>query len=121
MSRELARIPVDEFRLSDPEIRVLRFACEYCRDLALNDDNSIGVDPRVWSGMVSEYRKTLIAVWAAGRNGGWIEDKHAANLYYGGLLYLSRDLTKVPYFTIGDAQTLQAVIVRLGRIVQARA
>lgn len=120
MSSELARIPLGQFRLTDPEIRVLRLACEYCRDLALNDDNSIDVDPKVWSGMVSDYRKSLIAVWAAGRNGGWVEDKHAANLYYGGLLFLSRDLTKVPFFTIGDAQTLQGVIVRLGRIVQAR-
>lgn len=120
MSKELARIPVDEFRLSDPEIRVLRFACEYCRDLALNDDGSLGVDKQVWSGMVSEYRKTLIAVWAAGRNGGWVEEKHAANLYYGGLLFLSRDLRTLPGFTIEDAQTLHDVTVRMGRIVQAR-
>lgn len=120
MSRELARIPVDEFRLSDPEIRVLRFACEYARDLALNDSDTLGLDSQVWSGMVSSYRKSLVAVWAAGRNGGWVEDKHASNLYYAGLLYLSRDLSKVPFFTIGDAQVLYDVTNRLGAMVQAR-
>lgn len=120
MSRELARIPTDEFRLSDPEIRVLRFACEYCRDLALNEDDTLGVDKQVWSGMVSSYRKTLIAVWAAGRNGGWIEDKHAANLYYGGLLFMSRDLRALAGFTLGDAQVLHDVTIRMGRIVKAR-
>lgn len=120
MSKELARVPIGEFRLSDPEIRVLRLACEYCRDLALNESNPIGVDQQVWSGMVSGYRKTLIAVWAAGRNGGWIEEKHAANLYYGGLLYLSRDLSKVPFFTLGDAQTLHEATIRMGKILESQ-
>ena len=121
MSKELARVPVDEFRLSDPEIRVLRFACEYCRDLALNENDAIvGVDQQAWSGMVSSYRKTLIAVWAAGRNGGWVEEQHVPNLYYGALLYLSRDLTKVPYFTLGDAQTLHDATIRLGKILESQ-
>ena len=121
MSRELTRSPVDSFRLTDPELRVLRIACEYCRDLALVPNDSLGLDGQAWSGMVSSYRKSIVAVWAAGRNGGWIEDKHAPNLYYGGLLFLSRNLAKVPSFTVQEAQTLHATTLKLGRMVQTNA
>jgi hypothetical protein len=115
---ELARTPQDEFRLHDEELRVLRIACEYVRDSGLAPDKTLDHD--VWSAMVSSYRKTLIAVWAAGRNGGWIEDTHLANLYYGGLLYLSRDLSRLPTFTIHDAQLLHDTTRKLGRMMEAK-
>lgn len=107
-----------QFRLTDAQIRVLRIACEYCRDSA-GKEVPEGLDPDAWSGMYSEYRNTLIALWAAGRNGGWVEDRHAESLYYGGLLYLARDLTKIPYFTVEDAMTLDRVLDWLRGIAAA--
>lgn len=115
---ELARIPKDEFRLHDEELRVMRIACEYVRDAGLVPDKTLDHD--VWSAMVSSYRKTLIAVWAAGRNGGWVEEQHIPNLYYGGLLYMSRDLSRIPDFTLGDAQLLHDTTRKLGRMLEAK-
>lgn len=109
-ARQLAR---DQFRLSDSEVRVLRIACEYARDRAAADQDL----PEVWDGMRESYRRTLVSLWAAGRNGGWVEERHAPNLYYGGLLFLTRpDLTRLP-FTVEDADRLNEVTRRLGRIV----
>ena len=108
--RELAE---NQFRLSDAEVRVLRIACEYARDRAGAEQELA----EVWDGMYEAYRKTLVALWAAGRNGGWVEERHAANLYYGGLLFLTRaDLMRLP-FTVEDANRLHDVTNRIGRIV----
>lgn len=106
----------DQLRLSDPDLRVLRIACEYARDRA-GADQEMG---EVWEGMRESYRRTLVALWAAGRNGGWVEERHAQNLYYGGLLFLTRaDLMRLP-FTVEDANRLDDVTRRLGRIVASR-
>ena len=110
----------DQIRLSLAEIRVLRLACEFCRDSAQMKDTGTGLDPEMWSEVFSGYRNAVIGLWAAGRNGGWVEERHAANLYYGGLMYLARDLTRLPYFTIGDAQTLHNATKRLGSIVRSQ-
>lgn len=106
----------EALRLSDPEIRVLRLACEYVRNEADTEgDDDLHAD--VWTDVFREYRSTLVALWAAARNGGWIERRHAGNLYYGGLMYLARDLRQIPYFTVEDALTLRGVTDRLAPVV----
>ena len=104
--------PPGFFHLSDGEIRVLRFACEYCRDQM--EDGDYPEFAGAWDDLRRRYRNALIGLWAAGRNGGWVEERHAMDLFYGAQTFLTRnDLSRLPYFTVDDAVTLDRVMERL--------
>lgn len=98
---------------------MLRIACAYLRDSAKRAKLT-DLDATAWSGLEASYRPTLIALWAGGRNGGWIEERHAQNLYFAGLYFLTRhDLPREDRFTVEEAAILDEVTNRLGRILQS--